>query len=139
MTDLQVQQCLGRYPHNGHVFTEVSEKLRAHGYFRSAEQCHTRIKRLKSNYRQCKENMRQTGIHTQRHQLAVYTSFTPCFSPHTLSSSGTDQVDFKFYDLLEQILEKQPSTSSTVITDSIEISEESNGESVTERGKLYFA
>ncbi|XP_024145601.1 uncharacterized protein zgc:113263 isoform X1 [Oryzias melastigma] len=104
--DPQVQQCLGRYPHNGHVFTEVSEKLRAHGYFRSAEQCHTRIKRLKSNYRQCKENM---------------------------SSSGTDQVDFKFYDLLEQILEKQPSTSSTVITDSIEISEESNGESVTER------
>ncbi|KAI4802701.1 hypothetical protein KUCAC02_006280 [Chaenocephalus aceratus] len=62
-------------------------------------------KRLKANYRQCQENM---------------------------SSSGTDKIDFKFYDLLEQILEKQPSTSSTVVTDSIEISEDSNVESVTE-------
>lgn len=62
-------------------------------------------------------------------------SSTLSFS-QTLSTTGTDQVDFKFYDLLEQILEKQPSTSSTVITDSIEISEDSNGESVTEKGKL---
>ncbi|XP_005451753.1 uncharacterized protein zgc:113263 isoform X1 [Oreochromis niloticus] len=104
--DPQVQQCLRRYPHNGHIFTEISEKLAANGYSRSPEQCHTRIKRLKGNYRQCRENM---------------------------SSSGTDRVDFKFYDLLEQILDKQPSTSSTVVTDSIEISEDSNSESVTER------
>ncbi|XP_041820105.1 uncharacterized protein zgc:113263 isoform X2 [Chelmon rostratus] len=103
--DPQVQQSMRRYPHNGHIFTEISEKLGANGYSRSAEQCHTRIKRLKANYRQCQENM---------------------------SSSGTDRVDFKFYDLLEQILDKQPSTSSTVVTDSIEISEDSNGESVTE-------
>ncbi|KAM7378208.1 hypothetical protein PAMA_013214 [Pampus argenteus] len=101
--DPQVQQNLRRYPHNGHVFTEISEKLSADGYSRSAEQCHTRIKRLKSNYRQCQENM---------------------------SLSGT--VDFKFYDLLEQILDKQPSTSSTVVMDSIEISEDSNGEPVSE-------
>ncbi|XP_056223663.1 uncharacterized protein zgc:113263 isoform X1 [Seriola aureovittata] len=103
--DVQVQQSLRRYPHNGHIFTEISEKLSAHGYTRSADQCHTRIKRLKANYRQCQENM---------------------------SSSGTDRVDFKFYDLLEQILEKQPSTSAAVVTDSIEISEDSNSESVTE-------
>ncbi|XP_015245822.1 PREDICTED: uncharacterized protein LOC107094608 isoform X1 [Cyprinodon variegatus] len=104
--DPQMQQCLRRYPHNGHIFTEVSEKLNANGYSRTPEQCHTRIKRLKTAYRQCKENM---------------------------SSSGTDRVDFKFYDLLEQILEKQPSTSSAIVTDSIEISEDSNGESGTER------
>ncbi|XP_033989543.1 uncharacterized protein zgc:113263 isoform X1 [Trematomus bernacchii] len=103
--DPQVQQSMRRYPHNGHIFTEISEKLAANGYSRSAGQCHTRIKRLKANYRQCQENM---------------------------SSSGTDKIDFKFYDLLEQILEKQPSTSSTVVTDSIEISEDSNVESVTE-------
>nr|XP_033470495.1 uncharacterized protein zgc:113263 isoform X3 [Epinephelus lanceolatus] len=103
--DPQVQQSMRRYPHNGHIFTEISEKLSANGYSRTAGQCHTRIKRLKASYRQCRENM---------------------------SSSGTDRVDFKFYDLLEQILDKQPSTSSTVVTDSIEISEDSNGESVTE-------
>lgn len=61
------------------------------------------------------------------------TAFTAC------SSSGTDRVDFKFYDLLEQILDKQPSTSSTVVTDSIEISEDSNVESVTETGKKSSA
>lgn len=48
------------------------------------------------------------------------------------SSSGTDRVDFKFYDLLEQILDKQPSTSSIVVTDSIEISEDSDSELATE-------
>lgn len=58
---------------------------------------------------------------------------TAAFTVH--SSSGTDRVDFKFYDLLEQILDKQPSTSCTVVTDSIEISEDSNSESVTETGK----
>ncbi|XP_034381657.1 uncharacterized protein LOC117725905 isoform X2 [Cyclopterus lumpus] len=103
--DPQVQQSMRRYPHNGHIFTEISEKLSANGYSRSAGQCHTRIKRLKANYRHCQDN---------------------------LNSPGTDRVDFKFYDLLEQILDKQPSTSSTVLTDSIEISEDSNGESVTE-------
>ncbi|XP_029901373.1 uncharacterized protein LOC115354954 isoform X2 [Myripristis murdjan] len=107
--DHQVQQNLRRCPHNGHIFSEISEKLRVSGYSRSAEQCHTRIKRLKASYRQCQENM---------------------------SSSGTDRVDFKFYDLLEQILEKQPSTSSTVVGDSIEISEDSNGDSENETGEL---
>ncbi|XP_047431903.1 uncharacterized protein zgc:113263 isoform X2 [Mugil cephalus] len=104
--DPQVQHCLKRYPHNGHIFTEISEKLGANGYSRSAEQCHTRIKRLKANYRHCQENM---------------------------SASGTDKVDFKFYDLLEQILDKEPPTSSALVTDSIEISEDSNGESASER------
>ncbi|MEQ2161471.1 hypothetical protein GOODEAATRI_009943, partial [Goodea atripinnis] len=50
--DPQMQQCLRRYPHNGHIFTEVSEKLNANGYSRTPEQCHTRIKRLKAAYRQ---------------------------------------------------------------------------------------
>ncbi|TNN46064.1 Zinc finger and SCAN domain-containing protein 29 [Liparis tanakae] len=103
--DPQVQQSMRRIPHNGHIFTEISEKLTADGYPRSAGQCHTRIKRLKATYRHCQDN---------------------------LNSPGTDRVDFKFYDLLEQILDKQPSTSSTAANDSIEISEDSNSESVAE-------
>lgn len=39
---------------------------------------------------------------------------------------------------MEQILEKQPSTSSTVITDAIEISEDSNEESALETGEISF-
>ncbi|XP_041636198.1 uncharacterized protein zgc:113263 isoform X2 [Cheilinus undulatus] len=110
--DQQVQQSIRRYPHNGHLFTEISEKLNANGYSRTPEQCHTRIKRLKSNYRQCRENM---------------------------SSSGPDRVDFKFYDLLEQILEKQPSTSSMMLTDSIEISEDSNSEVAEADGDINMS
>ncbi|XP_075886350.1 uncharacterized protein LOC142890909 isoform X2 [Nelusetta ayraudi] len=106
--DQQVQRSIRRYPHNGHIFTEISEKLGAHGFSRSAEQCHSRIKRLKTSYRQCQESM---------------------------SSSGTDRVDFKFYDLLEQILDKQPSTSAAAaaaVSESIEISEDSDCEVTSE-------
>ncbi|XP_034019841.1 uncharacterized protein zgc:113263 [Thalassophryne amazonica] len=103
--DPQVQQNLRNGSHNGHVFSEISEKLAASGYSRSPDQCYTRIKRLKTIYRQCRDSS---------------------------SLSGNDRVEFKFYDLLEQILEKQPSTSSAAVMDSIEISEDSNDESVTE-------
>lgn len=70
-------------------------------------------------------------LSVHRYDTCVY--FTQLFIVH--SSTGTDRIDFKFYDLLEQILEKQPSTSSTMVTDSIEISEDSNSESVAE-GKI---
>lgn len=65
-----------------------------------------------------------------------FCNINTCPNIYTHSTSGTDRVDFKFYDLLEQILDKQPSTSSTIVTDSIEISEDSNSDSVTERGKI---
>lgn len=57
----------------------------------------------------------------------------------TSSSSGTDRVDFKFYDLLEQIMDKQPSTSAAAaaaaVTESIEISEDSDCEVTSETSK----
>lgn len=56
----------------------------------------------------------------------------------TSSSSGTDRVDFKFYDLLEQILDKQPSTSAAAaaaVSESIEISEDSDCEVTSETSK----
>lgn len=36
---------------NSHIFAEISEKMAAIGYLRTAEQCHSRIKRLKKTYR----------------------------------------------------------------------------------------
>ncbi|XP_045062838.1 uncharacterized protein LOC121580031 isoform X1 [Coregonus clupeaformis] len=104
--DDTVQQNLKRCPHNGHIYSEISEKLNFRGFYRTAEQCHTRIKRLKASYRQCQE---------------------------TISSSGSEQVDFKFYDILELILERQPPSTSTVVTDlTNDISEESNSDSLQE-------
>ncbi|KAJ3612496.1 hypothetical protein NHX12_020771 [Muraenolepis orangiensis] len=101
--DHQGQHSSRRGPHNGHVFTDIAEKLGANGFYRSADQCHTRVKRLKASYRHARENLRV---------------------------SGSDKIDFKFYDLLEQIVEKQPSTSSSqLVNDAIEISDDSDSES----------
>ncbi|CDQ96335.1 unnamed protein product [Oncorhynchus mykiss] len=85
-----VQQNLKCCPHNSHIYSEISGKLNFRGYYRTADQCHTRIKRLKAGYRQCQE---------------------------TICSSGSEQVDLKFYDILKLILEMQPPSSSTVVTD----------------------
>lgn len=104
----QVQQNLKRFPHNSHLFSEISEKLAACGYRRSAEQCYTRLKRLKAAYRQRQESMRSG------------------------SDKGTDKLDIRFYNMLEQILDTQPSTSSSKVMDTIEISEDSNSNSVPE-------
>ncbi|XP_043092817.1 uncharacterized protein zgc:113263 isoform X2 [Puntigrus tetrazona] len=82
----QVQQNLQRCPHNGHIYSEISEKLNAHGYLRSAEQCHTRIKRLKISYRQCRDSM---------------------------SSPAAERVEFKFYDLMEDIFQRNASSKGS--------------------------
>lgn len=79
----QVQQNLQRCPHNGPIYSEISEKLNAHGYLRSSEQCHTRIKRLKISYRQCRDS---------------------------ISSPEAERVEFKFYDLMEDIFRKNASS-----------------------------
>lgn len=53
------------------------------------------------------------------------------------SATRTDRIDFKFYDLLEQILDKQPSTSASAVeTDAIEISEDSEGDGGNDGGKI---
>lgn len=53
------------------------------------------------------------------------------------SATGSDRIDFKFYDLLEQILDKQPSTSASAAeTDAIEISEDSDGDGANDLGKF---
>lgn len=63
-----------------------------------------------------------------------------CLNPTgfaSFSTTGSDRIDFKFYDLLEQILDKQPSTSASAVeTDAIEISEDSDGDGGNDPGKF---
>ncbi|XP_005164569.2 uncharacterized protein isoform X1 [Danio rerio] len=82
----QVQQNLQRCPHNGHIYSDISEKLNTHGYLRTAEQCHTRIKRLKISYRQCRDS---------------------------ISSPEAERVEFKFYDLMEDIFQRNASSKAS--------------------------
>ncbi|XP_042560597.1 uncharacterized protein zgc:113263 isoform X3 [Clupea harengus] len=100
--DEKVQRNLQRCPHNGHIYSEISEQLNAHGYSRTSEQCHTRIKRLKLSYRQCRESM---------------------------SSSEAEHVEFKFYDLMEEILNKYPSSKKAAVQDFIPDSHSEKGDS----------
>lgn len=56
-----VQHSLKTCVRNGHIFADISEKMTTMGYMRTAEQCHSRIKRLKKTYRRyC--NSRRSGI-----------------------------------------------------------------------------
>lgn len=48
-----VQHSLKTCVHNSHIFVEISEKMASMGYLRTADQCHSRIKRLKKTYRRC--------------------------------------------------------------------------------------
>lgn len=48
-----VQHSLKTCVHNSHIFVEIAEKMASMGYLRTAEQCHSRIKRLKKTYRRC--------------------------------------------------------------------------------------
>ncbi|XP_030649497.1 uncharacterized protein LOC115829483 [Chanos chanos] len=88
--DERVQENLRRCPHNGHIYSEISEQLAAHGYSRTSEQCHTRIKRLKLSYRQCRDS---------------------------LSLPEAEHVEFKFYGLMEEILKKNPPTKKRVVVE----------------------
>lgn len=55
------------------------------------------------------------------------------------SATRTSRIDFKFYDLLEQILDKQPSTSASALeADAIEISEDSEGDGGNDGGESSF-
>lgn len=51
-----IQRSLKDCVHNRHIFNVISKKMLERGYLRTAEQCHTRIKRLKMSFKQCYEN-----------------------------------------------------------------------------------
>lgn len=53
-----VQHSLKTCVRNGHIFAEIAEKMAALGYLRTAEQCQTRIRRLKKTYRRHCNNRR---------------------------------------------------------------------------------
>ena len=52
----QVQQGLKGVQRRGPVFPSIAQMMGALGYSRSAEQCQSRLKRLKSTFRQCYNN-----------------------------------------------------------------------------------
>ncbi|XP_036375592.1 uncharacterized protein zgc:113263 [Megalops cyprinoides] len=106
-----IQQNLKDCYRNGHVFTVISKRMWARGYSRSAEQCHMKVKRLKSSFYRC------VGA----------------------SSSGREQVLCKFYHQLEQILGNKPLVSSAVDLGSDGVGEPSCAGEVSAAGETVAA
>lgn len=48
-----VQHSLKTCVHNSHIFAEIAEKMSGSGFPKTAEQCQSRMKRLKKTYRRC--------------------------------------------------------------------------------------
>lgn len=46
-----VQHSLKTCVHNSHIFAEIAEKMTSVGFPKTAEQCQSRVKRLKKTYR----------------------------------------------------------------------------------------
>lgn len=51
-----IQQELRGMHRTGHIFSIISNKMATQGFSRTPEQCQTRLKRVKSNFRQCYQN-----------------------------------------------------------------------------------
>lgn len=49
----EVQRAMRGFVHNGHVYADISERLRNLGYSKSPEQCRWKVKSLRNNFRQC--------------------------------------------------------------------------------------
>ncbi|KAG7454542.1 hypothetical protein MATL_G00260770 [Megalops atlanticus] len=106
-----IQQNLKGCYRNGHVFTDISKRMSARGYSRTAEQCQMKVKRLKASFHQCVE----------------------------ANSSGREQVMCKFYHQLERILGNKPLASSAVDLCSDGVGEPSSAGEVSAAGEFVAA
>lgn len=52
----RIQQELRETHRTGHLFSIISKNMVTQGFSRTPEQCQTRLKRLKSSFRQCYQN-----------------------------------------------------------------------------------
>lgn len=93
----------------GHLFSIISSKMAALGFSRTPEQCQTRLKRLKSSFRQCYQN-KYTHLHREGWK-GICVMFSVIFKCAFLllifsSLKGHEQVQCKFYNELGRILVK---------------------------------
>lgn len=102
-----MQQELRGTHRTGHVFSIISKSMVAQGFSRTPEQCQTRLKRLKSSFRQCYQNkyvclQQKEKVHCfcDLHYIDAWSLFPHC------SLKGQEQVVCKFYNELGRILVK---------------------------------
>ena len=87
---------------NNHVFKMFSERMRAMGFNRTADQCRTKVKALRLQFNKIKDKMRQSG------------------------SAGDEKEEFTWYDDLDIILGDRPTSSPKYIVESTDAGQEVN-------------
>lgn len=95
---------------NGHIFSIISNNMAAQGFTRTPEQCQTRLKRLKSNFRQCYQNKYVYFYSGMKGKVCnFFFSFTVFICSLLISRRslrGQEQVECKFYNELGSLLVK---------------------------------
>lgn len=98
-----LQQELRMTHRTGHIFTIISNKMAAQGFSRTPEQCQTRLKRLKLNFRQSYHNKCVCGGRRRWSRRDAGASLL-LLLPSSLKE--LEQVYCKFYNELGRVLVK---------------------------------
>ena len=86
-----IQEMLEGSKRNKDVYAKIAKELEREGYKKSGEQCNSKIKRLRFEYKKIKDNRRKTG---------------------------RGRKEWKFYEALDMILGHKPSTQPPVVIES---------------------
>lgn len=91
-----IQQELRGMHRTGHIFSVISNKMAAQGFSRTPEQCQTRLKRVKSSFRQCYQNKcvfySGGGAGGKKEQGAVDSLLLSCCLSVQLESAGAGSL-----------------------------------------------
>ena len=86
-----VQALLEGSKRNKDVFNKISRKMEAAGYEKTAEQCNSKIRKLKLDYRKIKDTRKKTG---------------------------TGRKDWKYFEEMDAVLGHKPATQPPVVVES---------------------
>ena len=94
-----IQEQLEGCHRNREVYMRIARKLNDCGYERSFEQCREKIKKLKKEYRRIKDRLEETG------------------------RGRDEEVQWSYYDVMDQILGHKPSTVPESVVDSLALTQ----------------
>ena len=93
--DEDIQEQLEGSKRNKHVYEKMATTLRTYGIEKSGEQCRTKVKKLRQEYKKIKDEHRETG---------------------------NGRKKWKFYDRVNKVLGNRPSVTPPVVLDTLDSS-----------------
>ena len=93
--DEDIQEQLEGSKRNKHVYERMAKTLRVYGIEKSGEQCRTKVKKLRQEYKRIKDDHKETG---------------------------NERKKWKFYDSINKIMGNRPSVTPPVVLDTLDSS-----------------